>query len=94
MRHEHVNSATEILDVLRYFFGDIRMERFPLRSAHLSFYTCVTASQPNRTRCQVFCQNRRVLLDSASPNLSRKISQDSLPPHAPATRRKFTMTRM
>ncbi len=58
MRHEHVNSAGEILGVLRYFFESMDISRFPLPFAHLSFYTAVVAARPRLDRCRSFCEQR------------------------------------
>ncbi len=46
MRHEHVNTASEILAVLRHFFERVEIARFPLGGKHLSFYTAAEASGP------------------------------------------------
>lgn len=49
MRHEHINNADEILDVIRGFFGDVKVSRFPLSGRHVSMYAYICARQP-RTR--------------------------------------------
>jgi len=54
MRHEHVNSAHEIIEIIKYFFNTIKISRFPLPSSHLSFYTYIEASSPNLERCNLF----------------------------------------
>ncbi|HEX8815033.1 MAG TPA: hypothetical protein VF753_05995 [Terriglobales bacterium] len=51
MRHEHVNTAKEILQVLGYFFDEVKLSRFPLPAYHLSFYTYIDASKARRDRC-------------------------------------------
>jgi SAM-dependent methyltransferase len=58
MRHEHVNTAKEIVDVLRYFFGEIKVSRFPLPAYHLSFYTSIDASGVRRERCSEFIRTK------------------------------------
>ncbi len=58
MRHEHVNTAAEILALLRYFYGSVEVRRFPIPMAHLSFYTAATARAPRLDRCRAFCQDR------------------------------------
>jgi len=58
MRHEHVNTATEILTLLRYFYGAVEVRRFPIPLAHLSFYTAAIAMAPRLERCRAFCQSR------------------------------------
>jgi hypothetical protein len=51
MRHEHVNDAVEVLEVIEHFFGDVRIRRFPLPWHHLSFYTYLEARGCDRQRC-------------------------------------------
>ena len=52
MRHEHVNTAEEILSLLCYFYEQVEVSRFPLPLNHLSFYTAAIAHRPNLDRCQ------------------------------------------
>jgi hypothetical protein len=52
MRHEHVNSAPEILELMGYFFARIDVTRFPLPWHQLSFYTVASASAPRLDRCR------------------------------------------
>lgn len=52
MRHEHVNSAREILLLLRYFFAQVEVARFPAAWHALSFYTVVSAAAPRLDRCR------------------------------------------
>ena len=56
MRHEHLNTAQEITSVVRYFFSDVRLRRFPLPIHHLSFYTALDATGPRLDRCQEFAR--------------------------------------
>ncbi|PYX63279.1 MAG: hypothetical protein DMG74_17720 [Acidobacteria bacterium] len=56
MQHEHVNKAAEIIEVLRYFFEDVRLRRFPLPFAQLSFYTVIESRGPRLERCASFGQ--------------------------------------
>jgi Methyltransferase domain len=58
MRHEHVNNANEIVLVLRHFFGELKLRRFPLPTYHLSFYTCIDAGRVQRERCLEFIRVR------------------------------------
>ena len=51
MRHEHVNDAAEILALLRYYFEQVTVTRFPLPFSHLSFYTAAEARRPRLDRC-------------------------------------------
>lgn len=50
MRYEHVNTAWEIEEVLRYFFAEIRRSVFGLVPS-LSFYQFFACSQPRLDRC-------------------------------------------
>jgi hypothetical protein len=51
MRHEHINDAPEIIDVVRWFFEDVRIRRFPLRWHHASLYAYIEARTPRASRC-------------------------------------------
>ena len=51
MRHEHVNTAREILALVRHFFREVRVARFPLPAHHASFYTYLEARAPDRDVC-------------------------------------------
>ena len=53
MRHEHVNTAPEILAIIRYVFDDVRLKRFPLPSHHLSLFTYIEAKRPHYDRCRM-----------------------------------------
>jgi hypothetical protein len=56
MQHEHVNTANEILNVLKVFFGEISYSRFPLPFLHGSFYTCVTLRKPKKIKAALFLE--------------------------------------
>jgi SAM-dependent methyltransferase len=58
MRHEHVNTAREILSVLEHFFESVTVSRFPLPSENLSFYTVAAARGPRIARCLDICASR------------------------------------
>lgn len=59
MRYEHVNTAREIEDVLRYFFADVRGSVFGLMRA-LSFYQFFACSQPRLDRCREYLTRPRL----------------------------------
>ena len=59
MRHEHLNSAAEIEAVVRTFFADVRITRFPLPFRHLSFYSYLEARGPLRDAARSFLETRR-----------------------------------
>ena len=52
MRHEHVNSANEIIALLRHLFAEMRVVRFPLPGQHFSLYAYIEARSPNRQICR------------------------------------------
>src|SRR3984957_16923609 len=54
MRHEHLNTASEILALLNYFYQRVEISRFPLPFQHLSFYTTAIAGAPRLDRCESF----------------------------------------
>jgi SAM-dependent methyltransferase len=54
MRHEHLNTASEILTLLDYFYQRVEVSRFPLPFEHLSFYTTAIAGAPRLDRCESF----------------------------------------
>ena len=51
MRHEHVNTAPEILAVVGHIFSDVRVRRFPLPFHMLSLYAYLEAREPDLARC-------------------------------------------
>jgi hypothetical protein len=51
MRHEHVNTAAEIEEVLRHFFADIRSRFFGVGRA-LSLYQYHECRVPDVQRCR------------------------------------------
>src|SRR5579885_305437 len=56
MRHEHINTAAEILALLAYFYTTVEIIRFPLPLAHLSFYTVAIAQGPRIDRCRTITE--------------------------------------
>ncbi len=54
MRHEHLNTASEIRALLAYFYQRVEISRFPLPFEHLSFYTAAKAAEPRLDRCRSF----------------------------------------
>jgi hypothetical protein len=59
MRHEHINSAFEILAVVRYLFRDVGVRRFPLPWHHCSFYAYLDARNPYLERCRAIANATR-----------------------------------
>ncbi len=58
MRHEHVNTAAEIENCIRYFFYNVSIVRFPLPILSLSLYTFLRAIDANKDRCSSFLESR------------------------------------
>jgi hypothetical protein len=56
MRYEHVNTAAEIEEVLRYFFGMTQCSVFGLMRS-LSFYQFFACAKPKLTRCREYLAN-------------------------------------
>lgn len=54
MRHEHVNDAPTIVDLVRHFFGSVRVKRFPTPFHQMSFYAYLEARAPKRDVAQRF----------------------------------------
>jgi hypothetical protein len=57
MQYEHVNSAAEIEEVLRYFFGVTHCSVFGLMRS-LSFYQFFACSRPRLDRCSDYLQRQ------------------------------------
>ncbi len=58
MMHEHINSAREIIALVRYFFRDVSVSRFPFPVHHLSLYAYLDAGNPDRALCQNYSCDR------------------------------------
>jgi len=52
MRHEHINSAREIELLIRYFYRDVQVRRFPLPVFHMSLYSVLIARKPDLDACR------------------------------------------
>ena len=55
MHHEHVNTAEEIIAIVRYLFRSVTVSWFPLPSRHLSFYCYIEARDPYTDCCTRLC---------------------------------------
>ena len=58
MRHEHVNTAPDIIAMVKYFFEDVRLARFPLPAHHLSLYGYLEARKPKLDLCKALLETR------------------------------------
>lgn len=56
MQYEHVNTAREIEDVLRYFFTEVRCSVFGVARA-LSFYQFLACAKPAVARCRQYLES-------------------------------------
>ena len=54
MRHEHVNTVNEIEGVVKCFFEDVQIRRFPFPAKHMSFYSYLEAGHPRHDECWDF----------------------------------------
>lgn len=45
MKYEHVNTAEEIIFLIKYYFNNVKVERWPLNCKHFSFYTYISAQK-------------------------------------------------
>ena len=54
MKHFHVNTCKEIESVIKYFFDDVKVSRFPLPVMNMSVYTFIKACKPNIYRCNEY----------------------------------------
>jgi hypothetical protein len=52
MRHEHVSGAKDIIAVVRHFFDNVYVSRFPFPLHHFSLYGYIEAGSPNVERCR------------------------------------------
>ena len=57
MKHEHVNTAKEIEDVLRYFFADVKGSVFGLARS-LSLYQFYACAKPRREECRTYLEGK------------------------------------
>jgi hypothetical protein len=57
MQYEHVNTAREIEEVLRYFFTETRCSVFGIARG-LSFYQFFACSKPNVARCREYLEGQ------------------------------------
>jgi hypothetical protein len=69
MRYEHVNTAAEIEQVLRYFFADVRRRVFGLHPI-LSFYQFFACSTPRVERCTTYLENQALTPPLSKPDQS------------------------
>lgn len=54
MEYEHVNDATEIIQLLNHFFKKVSIEWFPLPTKHLSLFAYIEAKEANLDVCEKY----------------------------------------
>jgi hypothetical protein len=59
MKHEHVNTAREIEDVLRYFFTEIKSSVFGVAKS-LSFYQFYACAKPDAAKCLTYLNSLKL----------------------------------
>lgn len=59
MKHEHVNSAMEILSCLKLFFEKVEVKKFPTPFNHLSLYVCIRCENPKKALCREYLMNAK-----------------------------------
>lgn len=52
MRHEHVNTAPEIITLVRHLFRDVKVRRFPTPFHHFSLYGYIEGKNPDIDQCR------------------------------------------
>lgn len=61
MRHEHLNDSKEIEAVVRYFFSDVHVSRFPIPLRHFSFYSYLEARKPNLVHVHEYLKTGKII---------------------------------
>lgn len=63
MEHEHINNIDEILAIVKYFFTEVTVQRFPLPGKHFSLYTYVEAKGPDLKRAKAYLETYTAHID-------------------------------
>ena len=56
MNYEHVNTYTEIEDVVNYFYSEVSVSRFPVPFKNTSLYSYISAKKAQKDRCRQYLQ--------------------------------------
>lgn len=56
-RHEHINKSKEIIKIIKHFFNDVRMKKFPFPFHHLSLYVYIEARDPRLDVISTYLKN-------------------------------------
>jgi hypothetical protein len=57
MKNEHVNTAKEIDEVLRYFFKKVKLAYLGIHK-NIAFYRFYNCSNPDGNKCMAFLKSR------------------------------------
>jgi len=57
MKYEHINRASEIIQMIEYFFEEVKIERFPLSWKKASIYTYIEARNPILAHCKAYAHH-------------------------------------
>ena len=60
MRHEHINSAREIVLIVRHIFEDVHITRFPSPFFHGSLFTHIHATNPMVGVCEAYVAQQKL----------------------------------
>jgi len=60
MRHEHINTAPEIVSIINHFFNNVHLKRFPLPFFHGSLFTHIHATNPKIGVCEEHLANQKL----------------------------------
>ncbi len=60
IRYEHVNDCSEMERLIRYFYQEVKVRRFPFKAFQASFYTFIEAGMPNLRRAKFFLERGEV----------------------------------
>lgn len=61
MRYEHVNTCTEIEEIVKFFFSNVTVVRYPLPFMNLSWYSYIDARNPDRDKCMAYIKEMDII---------------------------------
>ena len=64
MQHEPVNISPETFSIVKHFFGQVHISRFPTPWFHATLYTYLEASRPMRDRCLDFIHANKLRFEA------------------------------
>jgi SAM-dependent methyltransferase len=60
LRYEHINSHKEIIDILKFFFKEVKISSFPLPFYHLAFYSVLECKKPKDSVVNKYLRLRNI----------------------------------